>query len=115
MREHRLLIQRCDGVRRAAPPAAADVPALPLARVGHGRGVGARHGVQLRDAAPSAVPVVRDGYVVALVELEEGTRLVTNLVGVAPDDVTIGMPVAVRFDEFDGGLVLPLFAPAGSQ
>ena len=44
-------------------------------------------------------------YIVALVELEEGTRLVTNLVDVAPDDVTIGMPVAVRFEHFDDDVV----------
>ena len=32
-------------------------------------------------------------YIVALVELEEGTRLVSNLCDVDPADVTIGMPV----------------------
>jgi uncharacterized OB-fold protein len=54
-------------------------------------------------------------YVVALVELDEGTRIVTNLVDVAPEAVTIGMPVAVCFEEFDDGLVLPQFAPAGES
>jgi len=57
------------------------------------------------------LPWFDDGYIVALVELEEGTRLVTNLVDVMPEAVHIGMPVRVRFDEFDGGLVLPMFAP----
>jgi uncharacterized OB-fold protein len=57
------------------------------------------------------LPFFDDGYIVALVELEEGTRLVTNLVDVAPDDVMIGMPVVVRFDTFDGGVVLPVFVP----
>ena len=61
------------------------------------------------------LPMFDDGYVVALVELEEGTRLVTNLVDVAPGDASIGMPVHVRFEEFDGGVVLPLFAPAASS
>ncbi len=51
-------------------------------------------------------------YVVALVELEEGTRLVTNIVGTEPETVHIGMPVEVTYEEFDGGLVLPQFTPA---
>ncbi len=54
-------------------------------------------------------------YIVALVELDEGTRVVSNLVEVRPEDASIGMRVEVRFEEFDGGLVLPMFAPAGSQ
>jgi len=51
-------------------------------------------------------------YVVALVDLDEGTRLVTNLVDVAPEDVRIGMPVVLAITRVDDGLVLPLFRPA---
>jgi len=57
-------------------------------------------------------PFFDDDYIVALIELEEGTRLVSNLVDVAPEDARIGMAVVVRFDEFDGGVVLPVFTPA---
>ena len=32
-------------------------------------------------------------YVIAIVKLEEGPRITTNLVGCLPDEVTIGMPV----------------------
>ena len=49
---------------------------------------------------------------IALVELEEGTRLVSNLVGVAPEKAAIGMPVEVAFTRVDPELVLPLFRPA---
>ncbi len=38
-------------------------------------------------------------YVIAYVELDEGVRLMTNIVGVAVDDVRVGMPVKVVFDE----------------
>jgi uncharacterized OB-fold protein len=48
---------------------------------------------------------------IALVELDEGTRLVSNLVGVAPGDVAIGMRVRVEFTRVDDELVLPLFRP----
>ena len=50
-------------------------------------------------------------YIVVLVDLEEGIRLVSNLCEIAPAEVTIGMPVEVFFEEFDDGLVLPQFRP----
>lgn len=49
---------------------------------------------------------------IALIELEEGTRLISQLVGVAPGDVRIGQAVQVEFNTFnDGELVLPQFRP----
>jgi uncharacterized OB-fold protein/acyl dehydratase len=48
---------------------------------------------------------------IVLIELDEGTRLVSNLVGVAPADVAIGMRVRVEFTRVDDELVLPLFRP----
>lgn len=48
---------------------------------------------------------------VALVELQEGTRLVSNLVGVEPDAIEIGMPVVVTWLEADSELTLPVFRP----
>ena len=50
---------------------------------------------------------------IGLIELEEGTRLVAQLVDVDPDDVEVGMDVEVRFTRHDEDLVLPEFAPAG--
>jgi uncharacterized OB-fold protein len=56
-------------------------------------------------------------YVVAIVGLQEqdGLRLTTNIVGCAPADVAIGMPVAVRFIHRNE-VYYPVFvpAPAGS-
>lgn len=48
---------------------------------------------------------------IGLVELEEGTRLVANLVGVAPEDVQVGMPVEVEWEDHDDDLTLPSFRP----
>jgi uncharacterized OB-fold protein len=52
-------------------------------------------------------------YVVALVELEEQAdlRVFTNLVGVEPAQVAIGMPVEVRFEDH-GEIFVPIFTPA---
>lgn len=51
-------------------------------------------------------------YAIGLVELaeQEGLRLTTNLVGVAPDDVRIGAPVRVVFEQH-GDVYFPLFEP----
>lgn len=51
-------------------------------------------------------------YVVAVVELAEGPRLVSNVVGIPPERVVVGMPVRVEFQPA-GDAVLPVFRPAG--
>jgi uncharacterized OB-fold protein/acyl dehydratase len=48
---------------------------------------------------------------IALIELEEGTRLVSNVVGIDPADLSVGLPVEVAFTRVDEELVLPLFHP----
>jgi uncharacterized OB-fold protein len=50
-------------------------------------------------------------YVFAIVELEEGVRLATNIVGVPPEEVRIGMPVQVTFQQ-RGDVSIPLFTAA---
>ncbi len=52
-------------------------------------------------------------YVVAIVELEEGVRLMSNLVEVEPDPahVWIGMPVEVVYDDVTDEITLPRFRP----
>ena len=58
-------------------------------------------------------PTMPDRYAIALVELEEqaGMRLMTQLVDIDPDEVAIGMPVQVVFEQHDE-VGVPLFAPA---
>jgi uncharacterized OB-fold protein len=51
-------------------------------------------------------------YAIAYVELEEGPRVPARLVDVAPDEVAIGMPVMVVFDDVADDLTLARFRPA---
>ncbi len=51
-------------------------------------------------------------YNVVLVELEEGVRIVSNLVGCPNESIRIGMPVKVRFEDVTDEISLPLFEPA---
>ena len=101
-KEHRLMIQRCprDGFffypRTRCPICLGDdwrwettagrgvVHAFTIDRVGHD------------PAQRERLPLV-----VAIIELEEGPRLTSNVVGCAPEDVHVGMPVDVHFEDLD--------------
>lgn len=50
-------------------------------------------------------------YVVAVIDLGDGVRMPTQLVGVEPDEVEAGMAVQVVWQEIEGGMVLPFFTP----
>ena len=65
--------------------------------------------VQHRPATPAFVDDVP--YVVAVVELEEGPLLLTNIVECAPDEVTVGMAVEVTFVDATDEITLYPFRP----
>ena len=50
-------------------------------------------------------------YIVAVVELSEGVRMMTNIVGAKEDELEVGMPLKVEFVP-KGDAVLPLFRRA---
>jgi uncharacterized OB-fold protein/acyl dehydratase len=108
----RLLIQRCAACARLRHPPGPMCPACQSLEwdtlAASGRGcvysfVVAHH---------PQIPPFEYPNLIALVELEEGARLVSNLIGVDPADVEIGMRVEVEFTRMGDGLVLPLFRPA---
>ncbi|MCU1452275.1 MAG: hypothetical protein JWN46_421 [Acidimicrobiales bacterium] len=53
--------------------------------------------------------------VAALVDLDEGVRMLSNLVGVEPERVAIGMEVEVTFEPTKDDGVVPLFRPRGQR
>jgi hypothetical protein len=58
------------------------------------------------------VPAPDHPYAIAIVEIEEqrGLRLMTNVVGCPPQDVRVGMPVQVVFEQHED-VWIPLFTP----
>ena len=114
-RERRLVVQRCTGcgtLRHPPGPCCPECRSFDWDTVeASGRGtlhsyVVAHHPRHLAFDYP---------LLIALVDLEEGTRLVSNLVGVPADAVAIGMPLEVEWHSSDGtdeDLTLPLFRPA---
>ncbi|HWH97971.1 MAG TPA: Zn-ribbon domain-containing OB-fold protein [Pseudolysinimonas sp.] len=55
-------------------------------------------------------------YAIALVDLEEGPRMMTNIVDCpqTPEALVLDMPLVVKFTPVSDEITLPLFAPAGS-
>jgi uncharacterized OB-fold protein len=51
-------------------------------------------------------------YVAAVVELEEGPRMMTRLVDCTKDTITIDMPVEVAYQRLDDELQMAVFRPA---
>jgi uncharacterized OB-fold protein len=116
LREYKLLIQRCkdcQGLRHPARPMCPTCNSLEWDTV-ESTGRGTVYSYVMPQHPP--MPLMEYPYIVALVELEEGVRLVSNLCDVAPADVEVGMPVEVfyqTFDTLDGkDLVLHQFRPA---
>jgi uncharacterized OB-fold protein len=114
LREHRLSLQYSPSADRyvyypriLAPGTLADDLEW---RDVSGRGVVYTFTVATRPTAPmwaDAVP-----QLLAVVELEEGPRVPTELVGVAPEDIRVGLPVRAVFEDVPGEAVTMLrFTP----
>jgi uncharacterized OB-fold protein len=114
-RDHRLMIQRCGrcGTHVFYPRYnCTSCGAVALEWVeASGRGTVYTFTVARRPTHPALADKVP--YVIAIVELEEGPRMTTNIVGCDPDAVRIGMPVAASYEDHDGG-TLVMFAPERS-
>jgi hypothetical protein len=108
---HELLIQKCSSCGKLRHPPR---PMCPYCRSIHwetarssGRGIVAtfvvHHYPPIRGFDPP--------HVVAVVELQEGTRIVSNVIGIDPAKVEIGLPVAVSFEVLYDNVLLPVFRP----
>jgi len=109
---HRLLIQRCTDcgtLRHPWLPGCNACGGLDWETVEtSGEGVVYSYVVMHHPPFPAFDPP----YAVGLIELTEGVRIVSNVVGVPYDKVRIGLPVRLefrRYDDEDGALVLPVF------
>lgn len=111
----KLLIQQCQdcGARQFPPRAHCEKcgsGALDWQQVS---GRGTVYTFTVAQRPPHPVFAEHCPMVIAVVELEEGPRMMTNVIGCAPAEVSIGMAVAVDFDPIDeSDTVLPVFRPA---
>lgn len=105
----RLVYQRCDACGRAQfPPRGhcASCHAAPLAWRESAR-VGTVHSHTTVQRAPTAAFKADVPYAIALVDLDEGFRMMTNVRGAPPDAVRIGARVRIVFEDTGGEWPLP--------
>ena len=111
---HELYFQRCRdcGTKRLYPRALCPscLSSRPEWVRASGRGTVYSFSVTHQNQAPGFREELP--YVLAIVELEEGVRLMTNVVGCAPDAVRVGMAVEVVFEDVTPEITLPKFRPA---
>ena len=50
-------------------------------------------------------------YVLAVIKLDEGPRVISNVIGIKPEDVKIGIKVAVTYEDVTEKVTLPKFKP----
>jgi len=111
--EHRLVVQRCTSCGRTRLPPA---PLCPVCRSADadwkqvpGRGEVYTYTLVHRPiAAGQRLP-----WVIAVIALEDagGLRMISNVVGVEPEAVAIGMPVELVWEDMSAELALPRFRP----
>jgi uncharacterized OB-fold protein len=112
--EHRLVVQRCTSCEHTRLPPA---PLCPECRSEEsdwkevsGRGeVYTYTTVHRPIAAGQELP-----FVIAVIALEDsgGLRLISNLVNVDPQDLEIGMPVELVWEDMSADLAIPRFRPS---
>jgi uncharacterized OB-fold protein len=112
-RRHELVVQRCTGCGAQRFPAR-DICSRCLSREAgwvpvSGRGEVFSWAVMHQVYHPGFAADVP--YAVVVIELEEGARLVSNLVGCPPGASRAGLPVEVMFDDVTPETTLPKFRP----
>jgi uncharacterized OB-fold protein len=112
-RDHQLVIQRCTACGHVWHPPLPLCPAchseviawIPVSGRGH------VYTYTVVYHATHAAMADKVPYISALIELEEGPRILTNLRNCTEDDARIGMPVWVLFEELTDEITLPQFEP----
>jgi uncharacterized OB-fold protein len=113
-RAHKLLIQRCTACGHVWHPP------LPRCPECHGdsiewtaaSGRGRVYTYTVVYHATHAAMADKVPYISALVELDEGPRVLTNLRNCTEGNVRVGMAVALVFEELTPEITLPQFEPA---
>ena len=115
-KEKRFLVQRCTACdaaifypREVCPTCLSSDSLTWVESAGNGTIYAAS--VQEKPANPLMADKVP--YVVALVELEDGIRLMSNVINCPPYDATVGSPVQLTWEELSDGRHLPQFELRG--
>jgi uncharacterized OB-fold protein len=114
-RRGQLVTQKCEPCERRIFPPQAHCPNCGSAafRWEPVSGKGVIYTYTIAHRPPHPVLADQCPLAIAVVELQEGPRMITNVVGCNPGEVEIGMKVQVTFEAIDDSdEVLPVFQPA---
>ena len=113
IREHRLLMPKCEACDKRWFPPSLHCPHCGSAKWNweqvSGRGKIFSYVVYHRVYHPGFADEVP--YAVAVIELEEGPRMLSNVVGLPPDDLRCEMPVEIVYDDITEQATIPKFRP----
>jgi uncharacterized OB-fold protein len=114
-RNHQLVVQKCDKCGALRFPAAPLCLKCDSDQAGwvpvSGRGQVFSFTVMHR----AYHPAFKAPYTLAVIELNEGVKMTSNVVGVEPSKVKCGMPVEVAWDKLNEEVTLPRFRPANQD
>lgn len=114
-RRQELVVQHCSACDCRPFPPRAHCPACGSAELSWAAvsGKGTIYSYTVAHRPPHPVFAGQCPLAVAIVELEEGPRMISNIVGCDPDGIEVGMAVHVAFEPIDDSdVMLPVFAPA---
>jgi len=116
-RSHQLKIQRCGNCGAFRLPPSFLCPKCHSSNtewtVSSGRGRVYSFVVYHKAFHPSFADEVP--YVVAIIALDEGPHLITNVIKCNPDEVYCNMPVEIIWEERTNEVTIPMFTPAGMK
>ena len=113
--EGKLLVPRCNACERTFWHPRPRCPHCGSGNVGwiSGSGKGAIHTFTVVRQSGDPFFKTRLPYAVAMVELDEGVRLMSNIVDTPIETLRIGMRVEVLFEAAGEGMAIPLFRAQG--
>lgn len=113
-KQHQFLIERCErcDVPRFPPkPVCSKCWSTEAKRV-PAAGTGTVYTYTIVHRAGSQAFAAETPYAIVLVDLDEGVRVMSNMVNCKPDQVSIGMPVRLVFEDVNDELTMYKFEPA---
>ena len=112
-REHEIRLQRCDACAHAYFPPRPFCPACGNRKVSVFKASG-RAWLYSYVIHHRPVPGFTPPYAIAVVQLEEGPRMMTNIVDcpATPEALQLDMALEPAFEKLDDAITLPLFRPA---
>lgn len=114
-RNHRLLLQRCSdcGAHQFFPQSYCRKCLSENITWFEASGKGKIYSFTIIHRPPSHIFEEDIPYVIAIIELDEGSRMMSNIIETEPEDIHVNMSVEVTFKDISSTISLPEFRPTG--